>query len=42
MAAAYIGIQTEDGKMYWGAGTHTDISRAGIRALISAYNNMIR
>ncbi len=42
MAAAYIGIQTEDGKMYWGAGTHTDISRASIRALISAYNNMIR
>ena len=42
MAAAYIGLQTEDGKMYWGAGTHTDITRASIRALISAYNNMIR
>ena len=40
-AAAYIGIEADDGTMYWGAGTHTDIIRAGIRALISAYNNMI-
>ena len=41
-AAAYIGIESEDGKMYWGAGTDTDIIRASIHALMSAYNNMIK
>ena len=41
-AAAYIGIEAEDGTMYWGAGTNTDITRASIYALLSAYNNMIR
>ena len=41
-AAAYIGIAQSDGTMYWGAGTDTDITRAGINALLSAYNNMIR
>ena len=41
-AAAYIGIAQTAGTMYWGAGTDTDITRAGINALLSAYNNMIR
>ena len=41
-AAAYIGIEDCDGKMHWGAGTNTDITRAGIYALLSAYNNMIQ
>ena len=41
-AAAYIGIAQGDGTMFWGAGTDTDITRAGINALLSAYNNMIR
>ena len=41
-AAAYIGIEDTDGKMHWGAGTNTDITRAGIYALLSAYNNMIQ
>ena len=41
-AAAYIGIEAEDGTMYWGAGSNTDITRASIYALLSAYNNMIR
>ena len=41
-AAAYIGIEDADGKMHWGAGTNTDITRAGIYALLSAYNNMIQ
>ena len=41
-AAAYIGIERGDGTMYWGAGTNTDITRASIYALLSAYNNMIR
>ncbi len=40
-AAAYIGLEA-GGKMHWGAGTDTDIIRASINALISAYNNMIR
>ena len=40
-AAAYIGLE-KGGEMYWGAGTDTDIIRASINALISAYNNMNR
>lgn len=39
VAAAYIGIKWEDGKMSWGAGTNTDIIRAGADALLSAFNN---
>ncbi len=41
-AAAYIGIEDKNGNMHWGAGTDTDIVRASIHALLSAYNNMIR
>ena len=41
-AAAYIGIEDENGQMHWGAGSNTDITRASIYALLSAYNNMIR
>ncbi|MBQ3597917.1 MAG: 2-isopropylmalate synthase [Clostridia bacterium] len=41
-AAAYIGIEDKNGKTHWGAGTDTDIIRASIHALLSAYNNMIR
>ena len=41
-AVAYIGLETPDGKLSWGAGTHTDIIRAGAHALLSAYNNSIR
>ena len=40
-AAAYIGIESENGTMFWGAGTDTDIIKASISALLSAYNNMI-
>ncbi len=40
-AAAYIGLEKENGTLSWGAGTDTDIIRAGINALISAYNNLI-
>lgn len=40
VAAAYIGIKAEDGSMYWGAGTNTDIISAGVDALLSAFNNM--
>ena len=38
-AAAYVGIRLENGNMAWGAGTDSDIIKAGIKALISAYNN---
>ena len=38
---AYVGIETEDGKMHWGAGSDTDITKAGIHALLSAFNNFI-
>ena len=39
-AAAYIGLESPDGTMYWGAGTDTDIIKASAGALIGAYNNM--
>ena len=38
VAAAYIGIRCEDGKMYWGAGTDTDIVHASIDALLAAFD----
>ena len=40
VAAAYIGIQAENGKMYWGAGTNTDIIHASADALLCAFHNM--
>ena len=40
VAAAYIGIQAEDGTMFWGAGTNTDIIHASADALLCAFNNM--
>lgn len=42
VGASYIGIQDEDGNMYWGAGTDTDVMRANVNALLSAYTNMQR
>lgn len=41
VAAAYIGIETADGKMFWGAGTDVDIIKASTDALLSAFNNMV-
>lgn len=40
-AAAYIGIKTDDGKVFWGAGVDANINSASIYALISAVNRMI-
>ena len=40
IAAAYIGIQDAHGRMSWGVGTNTDIIRAGVDALLAAFNNM--
>ncbi len=42
VAASYIGLETENGTMYWGAGTHTDIMKANTNALLSAFENMIQ
>ena len=38
VAAAYIGIRREDGKMFWGVGTDTDIVHASIEALLAAFD----
>ena len=38
-AASYVGLVWGDGSTTWGAGTDTDIIRAGIKALVSAVNN---
>lgn len=37
-AVAYVGIKTSSECVSWGAGQHSDITTAGILALISAYN----
>jgi len=41
-AAAYVGLKTSDETKFWGIGQHTDITAAGLKALISAYNRSIR
>lgn len=38
-AVSYISIVT-NGKTYWGAGRHSDIIVSGVRALVSAINNI--
>ena len=37
-AVAYVQIETRGGQRFWGAGRHTSINLAGLKALISAYN----
>lgn len=37
-AMAYVGIQSDNGKLVWGVGVHTDIIEASIEALFSAMN----
>ncbi len=37
-AVAYVQIETQEGKQFWGAGTDTNINLAGLKALISAFN----
>lgn len=39
-AAAYVGIQDEQGNVFWGAGTEDDIINASVLALLSAVNRM--
>ena len=40
VAASYIGLEAEDGRLYWGAGTDTDVIKASTNALLSAFHNM--
>ena len=40
-AVSYVGIEGADGRMHWGAGSDTDITRASIYALLSAFNKSI-
>jgi len=42
VAASYIGLETEDGEMFWGAGTDTDVIKASANALLSAFSNMTK
>ena len=42
VAASYIGLETEDGKLHWGAGTDTDVITASANALLSAFHNMTK
>ena len=42
VAASYIGLEREDGTMFWGAGTDTDVIKSSTKALLSAFNNMMR
>ncbi|MBQ9121669.1 MAG: 2-isopropylmalate synthase, partial [Clostridia bacterium] len=42
VAASYIGLQREDGEMFWGAGTDTDVITASTNALLSAFCNMTK
>ncbi len=37
-AVSYVGVE-ENGKIYWGAGEHSDIIMSSVRALVSALNN---
>jgi 2-isopropylmalate synthase len=42
IAASYIGIENENGEMFWGAGTDTDVIKASTNALLSAFSNMTK
>lgn len=42
VAASYIGLETKNGEMYWGAGTDTDVIKASTNALLSAFHNMTK
>ena len=42
VAASYIGLQRENGDIYFGAGTDTDVITANTNALLSAFHNMTK
>ena len=41
-AIAYVGIETPDGRRYWGSGINADIIKASVDALMCAVNNSQR
>lgn len=42
VAVSYIGLEHEDGTMFWGAGSDTDVITASTKALLSAFCNMTK
>ncbi len=42
VAASYIGLERENGEIFWGAGTDTDVVTASTKALLSAFHNMTK
>ena len=40
-AASYVGIETPDGSVFWGAGIDSDIILSSVYALVSAVNRML-
>ena len=42
VAASYIGLESEDGTIYYGSGTDTDVVTANTKALFSAFYNMTK
>lgn len=42
VAASYIGLERENGELFWGAGTDTDIITASTKALLGAFYNMTK
>ena len=42
VAASYIGLENENGELFWGAGTDTDVIKASTNALLSAFYNMVK
>ncbi|MBQ2825222.1 MAG: 2-isopropylmalate synthase, partial [Clostridia bacterium] len=42
VAVSYIGLERENGKIFFGAGSSTDVIKASTRALLSAFHNMTK
>mgnify|MGYP000998529838 CR=1 FL=1 len=40
-AVTYVSVTDQNGRTYWGAGIHTDISKSSVKALVSAVNKML-
>jgi 2-isopropylmalate synthase len=40
-AAAYVECTTPDGRTVWGVGVHNDVATAGVRAVLSAANEVV-
>ncbi|MBQ6558868.1 MAG: 2-isopropylmalate synthase, partial [Clostridia bacterium] len=41
-AIAYVGVRDTENKIYWGAGSDTNISTASIKAVVSAVNRFLQ